>query len=213
MQFEIIQFGETNPKWPLVYEYYRLRETTFVKSKKWELSTDRGLEFEQYDNLLSVVYILAVDDGRVVGGARMAMTSHLYGEKATPKYSYMIRDAYLGRLSTIPKTLCDKLPPSDDKTWELTRCISGKSRHVGKSLMRAAVSFLKMKEAESCLILTSVAGYRLSQIWGFKPIPLGPVVECDSGEIIAFSINITETNTDMVCLNPKDNQYELHLKV
>lgn len=62
-------------------EYLRRRHDVFVHQKRWRPQSDDGLELDQYDTS-KATYLLGIEDGHVVTGARLLPTSepHLVSE-------------------------------------------------------------------------------------------------------------------------------------
>ena len=62
-------------------EYLKRRHDVFVNHKGWRPPLSNGLELDQYDNG-QATYLLGIEDGRVVTGARLIPTSepHLVSE-------------------------------------------------------------------------------------------------------------------------------------
>jgi acyl-homoserine lactone synthase len=56
-------------------EQHRLRHECYVVERQWDGIQDRGgLEYDQFDDD-DTIYLLAVDDGRVIGGSRLYPTT------------------------------------------------------------------------------------------------------------------------------------------
>ncbi len=172
----------------LIDEFHRLRKRVFVEDMGWQISYDDDLEVEQYD-CEHTVYLIAHDTrhGGVLGGARLLQTTHLSEDGNA---SYMIRDAYFGRLQGIPATICSDEPPLDKNTWELTRIISFGQTQLGPKILRAANEFLARKGAQACLFLGSPAFMRMARSMGFQARALGPIHRTDDGRFLAFSCNV-----------------------
>jgi acyl homoserine lactone synthase len=98
------------------HEYLRLRKAFFVDALGWDIPHNDDVEMDQYDNPCAH-YSLVIRRGQVVGGARAMATSATWG-----RYTYMLRDALLGRLDQIPS----EVMPSDiasDEVWEGSRLV------------------------------------------------------------------------------------------
>jgi acyl-homoserine lactone synthase len=72
-------------------EQHRLRHACYIVERKWDGLQDRGgLEYDQFDDD-DTIYLLAIEDGRLVGGGRMYPTtkphlmSHIWPELAAVK--------------------------------------------------------------------------------------------------------------------------------
>lgn len=181
---DIANVGENFKNWGLVAGFLRARASTFVDGMKWELFVHDGLEFEQYDTFNST-YVIAHQDGNIVGGARLIRTTNQTGI-----YTYMIRDAHYGNLSPIPSDLCYNDPPVDSKVWELTRFFVKPGYDVAGTILQTANHHLKLKEAEKCLFLGSPAFMRIARAMKFKPEQLGPIASNHDGRFLAFACDV-----------------------
>jgi len=98
------------------FDYLRLRKTFFVDTLKWDVPHNNDYEMDQYDNP-TAWYSLVIEDGKVLAGARVMPTESVWGQ-----HTYMLRDAYQGKLGGIP----DRAMPSEIVTplvWECTRLV------------------------------------------------------------------------------------------
>lgn len=172
----------------LIGEFHRMRKRVFVEDMGWQVPVDDEFEIEQYD-CADTVYLIAHDTkfGGVLGGARLLRTTHVSIDKTT---SYMIRDAYLGRLPGIPSTICSKEPPCDKDVWELTRIISFGQTSLGPKILQAANDFLANEDARACLFLGSPAFMRMARSMGFRARVLGPIHSNKDGRFLAFSCDV-----------------------
>lgn len=172
----------------LIDEFHHLRKRIFVEDMGWQVPVDDDFEIEQYD-CAETVYLIAHDTkfGGVLGGARLLNTSHTSADGST---SYMIRDAYLGRLPGIPATICSKAPPRGDDVWELTRIISFGQTNLGPKILQVANEFLADQAARTCLFLGSPAFMRMARSMGFRARALGPIHNNEDGRFLAFSCDV-----------------------
>lgn len=98
------------------FEYLALRKTFFVDGLGWDIPHDAIHEMDQYDNP-TAWYSLVLRDGKVIGGARCQPTSARWGE-----HTYMLRDAYEGKLGDIPPDVMIGEIATND-VWECTRLV------------------------------------------------------------------------------------------
>ena len=98
------------------FDYLKLRKRFFVDQLKWDVPHNESYEMDQYDNPMAW-YSLVVQDGKVLGGARVMATSSTWG-----KHTYMMGDAAAGRLDSIPSTAMPDNISSPD-VWEMTRLV------------------------------------------------------------------------------------------
>lgn len=98
------------------FDYLKLRKRFFVDELAWGIPHNEQFEMDQYDNPLAH-YSLVLKDGQVVGGARTMATDATWGD-----HTYMLRDAYEGKLGDIPPAVMPKMIKSA-KVWECTRLV------------------------------------------------------------------------------------------
>ncbi|MGR3467592.1 MAG: acyl-homoserine-lactone synthase [Shimia sp.] len=98
------------------WDYLRLRKTYFVDALQWNVPHDDEVEMDQYDTP-QAWYSLVRQNGRVVGGARIAPTTAQWGDAG-----YMLGDAWLGKLPGIPREAMPEFIHSSS-VWEGTRLV------------------------------------------------------------------------------------------
>ncbi len=101
---------------PAYFDYLKLRKRFFVDHLKWDVPHNDKYEMDQYDNPLAW-YSLVVEDGRVLGGARVMPTTSIWG-----KHTYMMGDAAVGKLESVPSEVMPANVNSPD-VWEMTRLV------------------------------------------------------------------------------------------
>ena len=115
------------------YEFLELRKKVFVDQLKWDVPHNDAVEMDQYDTPVAH-YSLVQRDGVVIGGARTMATTAVWGE-----HTYMLRDAYSGKLPHIPRHVMS-VEIASPLVWECTRLV------ISDSLTHAA-------ERAECLTL------------------------------------------------------------
>lgn len=194
----IIRCPEDLEKWHLVNDYLKLRKQIFVDRLEWPLFHAEDLEFEQYDSF-DTVYVVATLHGEVVGGARLRRTDQISGTGSL-QYSYMIRDACLGVLPGLPQKLCDDMPPTSDRTWEITRMVVTGSRDVSRMILARINTFLGLEGADTVLFLGSPAFQRMANSLAWPVKQLGPIASNSEGSFQVFECPVRE-------LGPKNIQH------
>lgn len=170
--------------------FLNLRHKVFVEDMDWKLISHNQIEYEQYDTI-ATTYVIAHEDGKVIGGARLLRSdSKLPTSFGLTQYSYMIRDSYLGLLPGLPSEICFSEPPSDAKTWELTRFVSLEGARVGEAILTKVNEYIKSQNAETCLFLGPPVFMRMSKSMGYSPSPLGKITGNETGRFLAFSCNV-----------------------
>ena len=161
-EISILHAPESALRWNLVYDYMKLRHEVFMTKKNWSLHAHAGVEFEQYDALGLAYYVLAHKGDTVIAGCRLIRCDSVIG-----RYTYMIKDAYDGRIS-LPREICDAPPPTDAQSWELTRLVSRRHGTAAKAVLEASNIFLAAMGAERCLCLAAPAARRLGEVAGYS---------------------------------------------
>ena len=98
------------------YEFLMLRKQIFVDQLGWSIPHNDRVEMDQYDTPLAQ-YSLVRKDGVVVGGARAMATTAEWGG-----HTYMLRDAYSGKLPHIPPHVMS-VEITSPLVWECTRLV------------------------------------------------------------------------------------------
>lgn len=150
-----------------------LRYKVFVEQMGWDLSHDNLLESDQYDHT-AAVYSIVSDAERVVAGARA-----LPCNASKNGWSYMLKDAALGKLPMIPSDLMQNLPTSR-RTWECTRLVSDDvqlSARTRLEALRLVVHGLCLEAggqgAEQLISLSPSSFGRLLNVIGYPARPIG----------------------------------------
>lgn len=185
----IVPFGSgAGDNFNKIIAFSELRKATFIDSLGWDLHDIQGQEFDQYDCSWAVYVIVEESEtGKVVGGARLLRTdqeSYISQLDEEPS-SYMIRDAFLGRLEGLPSSVTFQPPPQDPLVWELTRLVA--TPDVVKEIFFAVNDYLATQAATTCLALSSPSLFKLAKRMGFSPEPLGAIQSNESGRFLTFS--------------------------
>lgn len=110
-----LSFANFHDHGALFANILKARRESFIVHRKWDLPEADGMEFDQYDTPQSR-WIAVHDLGRVLAGIRLTPTTARCGI-----YSYMIRDAQLGLLDSIPSDLLYDPAPVAPHVWEASR--------------------------------------------------------------------------------------------
>ncbi len=186
-EVSILRLPDGLPRWHLVYDFLLLRKEVFIDQMHWDLHATGSMEFEQYDTP-DAVYVVAHAGKEVIGGARLLRTDRRAG-MGKLRYSYMIRDAYLGHLPGLPHDLCADEPPTSDTAWELTR-LAVRTARAGGAILNATNAFLKEEAADTCLFLGPPSFMRMARGMGYEPRPMGEVTGNGDGRFLAFSCGV-----------------------
>lgn len=146
MQSTTLSFANIHNHGELFANILRARRESFIVRKGWDLPETMGMEYDQYDTPQSRWLAVHDDDGRVMAGVRLTPTTARCGI-----YSYMIRDAQLGLLDSIPEDLLFDDAPIQPDVWEVTRGfinqdLTAKQRI--KARMHLVLQMLRASETE-----------------------------------------------------------------
>lgn len=114
MESCVITWKNLHEHGDLWWQHFGIRKQLFVDQKNWEIPHNALAEWDQYDTA-NTIYVLTHEDGKVIAASRINPCDFAGGG-----WSYMIRDACLGRLDGIPRDILDT-PPTNEDTWEATR--------------------------------------------------------------------------------------------
>ena len=98
------------------YQFLGLRKRILVDQLGWQVPHNDQVEMDQYDTP-AAHYSVVRSGGRVVGGARAMATSTNWGS-----HSYMLRDAFAGKLEHIPSQVMPR-DIASPLIWECTRLV------------------------------------------------------------------------------------------
>lgn len=160
---------------------FRARHRTFIQHAKWDLPQADGMEFDQYDTPASR-WVAVHQHGEVMAGVRLTPTTHRCGI-----YSYMIRDAQLGLLDTIPQNLLNFEAPVDPNIWESSRvfvsdAVPASDRlRVQMQLIHEMVVSARKLGATTLLGIIPENSPRLARRVGLDCVPVGPVMPFEGG--------------------------------
>ncbi|HBZ42692.1 MAG TPA: N-acyl-L-homoserine lactone synthetase [Maritimibacter sp.] len=115
MQTTTLSFANIHNHGELFANLLRARRQSFIVQNKWDLPEALGMEYDQYDTPASR-WVAVHHFGQVFAGIRLTPTTARCGI-----YTYMIRDAQLGLLESIPQDLLYAEAPVDDHIWESSR--------------------------------------------------------------------------------------------
>ena len=189
MQVTTLSFENLHDHGPLFANMFRARHRTFIQNAKWDLPQANGMEFDQYDTPASR-WVAVHEQGEVLAGVRLTPTIHRCGI-----YTYMIRDAQLGLLPTIPTDLLQFEAPVDPNIWESSRVFvadvvpAAQRLRVQMQLIHEMVISARSLGATSLLGIIPENSPRLARRVGLDCIPVGPVM--DSGGMRSVCVSIS----------------------
>ena len=189
---DVIRMPHAAARWDLVDTYLARRRDVFIARKKWELSGHAHNEHEQYDCLPLSHYIIAHRDAEVLAGVRLLRCDReLANPDGSKPISYMIRDAYLGRIALPPALWGDGEPPTDPATWELTRFLNvSNDPQIAGHLLNIAAQYISANGGKRVLFLSHPALVRVARRHGFPSVAKGPIVGNESGSFLASQCDL-----------------------
>ena len=164
-------------------QYFRLRHEIFVKERGWlDLKRPDGREMDSYDNG-NAIYLLAIDNDRVVGGQRLYPTL----------LPHMISEVFAH--------VAERGIPRASHIFEWTRYLVVKERRMGRTDCRLLAAVQQFCLEEGITEVTAVVEMWWLPRWqqaGFKVRPLGLPTVIEGQPCIAASIQISQGSLDHV---------------
>lgn len=161
------------------YEFLALRKQVFVDELKWDVPHNDTVEMDQYDTPMAH-YSLVLHNGRVIGGARAMATTATWGE-----HTYMLRDAYSGKLKHIPPHIMS-VDIASPKVWECTRLVissdlatQAERAECMRLIVDGLVDLVRARGAEELICLSSLHLMRALRQLGYQVDRLGDTYRND----------------------------------
>lgn len=182
MQTTTLSFNNFHVHGALFTNVLRARRETFIVQNKWNLPEADGMEFDQYDTPQSR-WIAVHEFGDVLAGIRLTPTTARCGI-----YTYMIRDAQLGLLDTIPANLLFGSAPVSPHVWESSRVFvshhlpQNRRTAVQAALMAEMVRTARTEGATQLIGLCPRAWMRWMRRLGYHTEHVGPCLDIGGSE-------------------------------
>lgn len=155
------------------YDFLALRKQVFVDQLGWDIPHNAQVEMDQYDTPLAQ-YSLAMMHGKVVGGARAMATTATWGA-----HTYMLRDAYSGKLPHIPPQVM-AVEIASPQVWECTRLVISDALTTGHErstclalIVDGLVDITRAQGGRELICLSSLALMRALRQLGYGVTRLG----------------------------------------
>ena len=180
IQTTALSFHNMHEHGSLFVNLLKARRQSFIVKNKWALPESDGMEYDQYDNPSSRWIAVHIGD-EVLAGIRLTPTTARCG-----MYSYMIRDAQLGLLPTIPSNLLYFKAPVADDIWESSRIFvtqnvpSHLRTVVQEMIMISLITLAEENGARQLLGLVPAVWSRWIGRLGLRAEPAGPVLEMEN---------------------------------
>ena len=192
MQTTTLSFANLHNHGELFANLLRARRQSFIVQNNWDLPEAMGMEYDQYDTPASR-WVAVHEFGEVLAGIRLTPTTARCGI-----YSYMIRDAQLGLLDTIPRDLLFHDAPVAENVWESSRVFVSHSTPQRIRHRVHAALIMEMTRAARDLGAAQVLGLipanwpRWTRRCGLDAQAAGRVMELDGIENQCVLINLAD---------------------
>ncbi len=181
----LTQRGDARLNETTMQQMYRLRHTVFHDRLGWEVTSDDGMEYDEFDNANSVYVLVRGNDDGLEACWRLLPTNG----------PYMLKDVF-------PQLLAGQPAPQRSDVWELSRfaMVEGNANAAGFGLsnipvrmVQAAVRFAHENGIERYVSVTSVAIERMFRKLGVHVERLGPPIKIGRVLTVACSLEIDAT--------------------
>lgn len=190
MEVTTLSFANMHNHGELLANVLRARHETFIRMHKWDLPEADGMEFDQYDTPQSR-WIAVHNLGEVMAGVRLTPTTARCGI-----YSYMIRDAQLGLLESIPANLLYDKAPVGPHIWESSRIFvsphvpANRRMRVQLGLISEMTASARSLGATAILGLIPENGPRWGRRLGLDIDVIGPLLDIGGEQSRCIRINL-----------------------
>lgn len=190
-----LSFRNMNSYGDLLVRYLRARHEVFITRLGWKLPETDGMEFDQYDTPLCR-WVILHEFGDVLGGVRLTPTTAQIG-----MHSYMLRDAQIGLLDSIPRDVLFFEAPVEDRIWEASRLFiaadvpAQRRAEVQSRLMSEMSRVARSQGATQVIGIVPFVFARWLRRLGLGAVPVGPRFEIDGTKSQAALFNVAATAT------------------
>ena len=191
MQATTLSFSNMHMHGELFGNIFRARHDVFVERNKWALTNAEGMEYDQYDTPASRWIAIHDENKKVLAGIRLTPTTAQNGV-----YTYMIRDAQLGLLDSIPENIIDEPAPVSLDVWEGTRIfvtqdVPGKERfRIHVQLVHQMIEAARELGAKRIIGIIPHTMCKAGKRMGVDIHEAGPVMDIDGQINVCVSINV-----------------------
>ncbi len=191
MQATTLSFSNMHMHGELFGNIFRARHDVFVERNKWALTNAEGMEYDQYDTPASRWIAIHDENKKVLAGIRLTPTTAQNGV-----YTYMIRDAQLGLLDSIPENIMDEPAPVSADVWEGTRIfvtqgVPGKERfRIHVQLVHQMIEAAQELGAKRIIGIIPHTMCKAGKRMGVDICEAGPVMDIDGQTNVCVSINV-----------------------
>jgi acyl homoserine lactone synthase len=191
MQTTTLSFENLHNHGELFANLFRARKQSFIVEKNWDLPEALGMEYDQYDTPASR-WIAIHELGDILAGIRLTPTTARCGI-----YSYMIKDAQEGLVSSLASNLLYDKAPVDPNVWECTRVFVNNSvpmrirRRVHGYMVGAMIRSARDLGASQLIAITPGNWPRWYGRCGLTAAAAGPMMYVDDGDYQCVKIDLS----------------------
>lgn len=170
--------------------FMRARKRVFIDKLNWNLPTEDGMEFDQYDTPYAR-WIVIHEYGEILAGVRLTPTTAQVG-----MHSYMLRDAQRGLLKDIPTDVLFFEAPVEKRIWEASRLfitddVPGDRRiQVQTELMNTFARAARAEGATHVIGIVPAVWSRWLRRLDMGAVPVGPRFAIDGTRSQAALFNV-----------------------
>lgn len=163
---------------------YRLRHTVFHDRLGWDVTSDNGMEYDEFDKIKPVYILVRGDSNEIEGCWRMLPTMG----------PNMLRDVF-------PQLLYGQPAPQEPDVWEVSRfAVACNNVEVGgfgfsevpMRIMQTSVRFAQQNGIKRYVAVISAALERLSRKAGVNISRFGPPIKIGNVSTVACTIEIDD---------------------
>ena len=183
-QIMLAQHGDGSLDHQTAVGMYRLRHQVFHDRLGWEVTSDNGMEHDEFDRANPVYVLVRDDDDEIVGCWRLLPTTG----------PYMLKD-------TFPQLLHGQPAPQQPDIWELSRFAVTAPKHESASygfsatpiqMMQTLYRFAQHNGIVRYVTVTTVAVERLIRKVGVNLSRLGQPIKIGRVLTVACAMEIDE---------------------
>lgn len=169
----------------------KARKSIFIDRLHWGLPQAEGMEFDQYDTPLSR-WIVVYEYGEILASIRLTPSTARCG-----MYSYMLRDAQIGLLDSIPSDVLFFDAPVNPRIWEASRVFISDEVPAHRRMLVQATLVAQMTKAALDYGATHLIGI-VPSVWSrwlrrldLSALPAGPKFTIDETHNQAILFKLT----------------------
>lgn len=173
-----------------ILDFLAIRKVEFVDRLGWDLTHTPEAEWDEYD-LPNSLYIVAYEDGKCIGGARLMRTDRKTPQRNGQDLSFMLADFLSGALPVdfAPSAMKSEVIPNP-KRWEMTRFVG--SPRVTKIILSHVNNYLADIGAVSVLTISPRLMPRALKRLGYNVTVLSEPVTFDGLDYVVLETDVQQ---------------------